>query len=160
MARENPESPWVVKSRKTLVSPSPSSSFQSRHGKSSEASNGEFAPTTVQSVCVAGPQKESSSVAAAHSLKAFEGLCCTQLPPWRSRGFLVMNTFRGCRQTVVAIPTGLQGTYLPTHSFLWPVGTSYKRRFDHMGIIWEYCFGADYPVARVVLRMLRIRSVR
>ncbi|CDJ66733.1 acylamino-acid-releasing enzyme, putative [Eimeria necatrix] len=108
VARENPESPWVVKSRKTLVSPSPSSSFQSRHGKSSEASNGEFAPTTVQSVCVAGPQKESSSVAAAHSLKAFEGLCCTQLPPWRSRGFLVMNTFRGCRQTVVAIPTGLQ----------------------------------------------------
>ncbi|CDI81805.1 acylamino-acid-releasing enzyme, putative [Eimeria acervulina] len=108
--------PWAVTDRRTVVGlspqhpvgPPPQQQRQQPESKVLRATEEEMEafPNSLQlaCVCVAGPMRQPGP-SGAHRLRAFQGLSCLRLPPWRSRGFLLTNTFIGCRQVVVAVST-------------------------------------------------------
>ncbi|CDJ36675.1 acylamino-acid-releasing enzyme, putative [Eimeria mitis] len=107
VVREGPGGAWVVKSRRTVLStnPSPRGGPSLQHPDSGKPHSTEHGGAELSCVCVAGPQRESATRNGGPPLRPFQGLACHQLPPWRSRGYLLATTFIGCRQTVIAVST-------------------------------------------------------
>lgn len=103
VVRQAPGAPWGVQSRRTILGPrAPWGPSLAPH--CCEAPNGEAAASECRSCCVAGPLRSTEgSTEVDH--RAFGGLYTLDLPQWRSREFVLANTYIGCRQTIVAVRT-------------------------------------------------------
>ncbi|XP_026190976.1 uncharacterized protein LOC34623061 [Cyclospora cayetanensis] len=100
--------PWRVEGRRTLLNPNPLADCKHLAGRCVASSEG-CSPTESWSSCVAGPLRETETPTGGREVRPFGGFCGFDLPPWRTQGFLLANTFIGCRQTVVAILTDERG---------------------------------------------------
>ncbi|CDJ60557.1 acylamino-acid-releasing enzyme, putative [Eimeria maxima] len=120
LARDGVRAPWVVTGRRTVVSVSPclhdgprAQQLQAKEklNFTGQHEEGSLLSSLGNCICVAGPLR-GGGLPRTPQLRTFQGLACYQLPPWRSRGFLLANTLIGCRQAVVAVCTGTEATGL------------------------------------------------